>query len=214
MGIFNMKKVNICVGRFQPFTAGHYKCIEAARKANGLQTVICMINVPANRVDKRHPFVTTKLVSAYDKLFKGDSNIADVVSVTSADIVKIGEQLKSAGYEIASWTCGTDRLDAYTRMSTKYHDAAGLSDDFEMIEVPRTDEDIIATKARTCLLNDDKDGFSSLMPEGTDTDKLFKALKAQIDKVYKDKSERLVIKYKKLVIEKRLSRLENLIKYS
>lgn len=198
-----MKKINIVVGRFQPFTAGHYKCIEAARNANGLQTVICMINVPANKVDKRHPFVTTKLVSAYDKLFKGDSNIADVVSVTSADIVKIGEQLKTAGYKIASWTCGTDRLDTYTKMSAKYHDAAGLSDDFEMIEVPRTDEDISATKTRTALLNDDKETFFSMIPDGSDSDKekIYKALKKQIDSVYK-KDENL---------ERRVRYLERLI---
>ena len=39
-----MKKVNIVVGRFQPFTAGHYACITTAKKLRNLPTVICIIN--------------------------------------------------------------------------------------------------------------------------------------------------------------------------
>ena len=38
-----MKKVNICLGRFQPYTLGHYKMIEYGFKENGLSTVILMI---------------------------------------------------------------------------------------------------------------------------------------------------------------------------
>lgn len=181
-----MKKVNICLGRFQPFTAGHYKCVEAAWKAKHLPTVICMINVSAAKVDKRHPFPSEMLVEAYNDLFSSDSKIMEVIPVRSADIVTIGKTLAANGYEIGSWTCGTDRIDDYTRMSDKYGEKAGLADDFEMIEVPRTDEDISATKARTCLLNDDFKGFTALMPNGalSDMKNLFDTLKDQIDRVY------------------------------
>lgn len=197
-----MKKVNICLGRFQPFTAGHYKCVEAAWKEKHLPTVICMINVSAAKVDKRHPFHSEMLVEAYNDLFSSDPKIMEVIPVRSADIVTIGKTLAEDGYEIGSWTCGTDRIDDYTRMSDKYGERAGLADDFEMIEVPRTDEDISATKARTCLLNDDRDAFYSLMPQGSASslDSLFDTLKEQINMVYYNN------------IESRICRLEKLLK--
>lgn len=175
-----MKKVNILVGRFQPFTKGHYKCVEAS----DLPTVICMINVPNDKVDSKHPFPTSMLVDLYSNLFSNDSNIIEVVPVSSADIVKIANELNNKGYQIGSWTCGTDRLKQYTRMSTNYKEQANLSDDFKMIEVPRSDEDISATKVRNALLDDDRDTFNRMIPDG-DTDKLYNTLKRQIKKVIK-----------------------------
>ena len=177
-----MKKVNIIIGRFQPFTAGHYVCVKTANDKNNLPTVICMVDTPESKVDNRHPFPTSKLLNTYKDMFDKDPLIADVVTVKSADIVSAAKALKDKGYQIASWTCGTDRIDDYTRMAEKYHDAAELSDDFECIEVPRTDEDISATKARNCLLNDDKDGFFKLMPDGLEkSDELYNTLKAQME---------------------------------
>lgn len=208
-----MKKVNICIGRFQPFTAGHYKCVEEAWKKKHLPTVICMINVPESKVDQRHPFPSTMLADVYSDLFSNDSKVADLIPVKSANIVAIADELRKNGYEIGSWTCGTDRLADYTKMSSKYHDQAGLADDFEMIEVPRTDEDISATKARNCLLNDDREGFDKMIPDGSvfDTDTLYQTLKDQIDKVY-NVSERFNRLSRRLMLERRIRRLERLIR--
>lgn len=181
-----MKRVNICIGRFQPFTAGHYKCVEVAWNEKHIPTVVCMINVPENKVDKRHPFPTELLVDSYNELFSNDNKIADMVPVQSADIVTIGKTLRSYGYEIASWTCGTDRYETYSRMASKYHDQAGLTDDFELIEIQRTDDDVSATKMRECLLNNDKRGFYTMLPKSIASGKviLFNTLKDQIDYVY------------------------------
>ena len=179
-----MQKVNIMIGRFQPFTAGHYKCVETAKNKKNLKTVICMINVTEDKVDKKHPFTSDMLIQLYSKFFNSDSNIADVVLVKSADIISIGKALNSLGYQPASWTCGTDRFDSYSKLAERYHDQAMLSDDFEVIEIARSDEDISATKARNCLLDNDFDGFKSLMPNGiSDLDQLFSSLKNQIEKV-------------------------------
>ena len=215
-----MKKVNIIIGRFQPFTAGHYICVTTANKKKNLQTVICMVDTPESKVDNRHPFPTSMLLNAYKKFFDSDPLIADVIPVKSADIVTAAKALKEKGYQIASWTCGTDRIDDYTRMAEKYHDAAELSDDFECIEVPRTDEDISATKARNCLLNDDKDGFFNLMPSNLEkSDELYNTLKVQMEaakdiepkkKTAKKKAskESLVFEYRLAKLTKKLERLE------
>ena len=174
------------IGRFQPFTKGHYKCVEAAKNLKNIPTVICMIDVPENKVNNRHPFPTDTMIDLYTDLFNNDPNIENVVKVKSADIVKIGELLKDLGYNISSWSCGTDRFNEYNKMATKYRDQAGLSDDFEVIEVPRSDEDISATKVRESLLNNDRKSFDKMMPSGStfDTDTLYHTLKSQIEKVY------------------------------
>ena len=212
-----MKRVNIVVGRFQPFTAGHYVCVETAKKLKGLPTVICMINTPESKVDKRHPFTTDLLLYLYNELFSNDPYIEKVVPVKNADIVAIGEELRRYGYEIAAWTCGTDRYDTYSAMANKYHDKAGLTDDFEVIEVKRTDEDISATKARSYLLADDKQAFFSMMPRSVKpSNEFFYSLKEQIDKVYnapepetkKTRRRKLSEQYS---LERRVARLEKLL---
>ena len=212
-----MKRVNIVVGRFQPFTAGHYVCVETAKKLKGLTTVICMINTPESKVDKRHPFTTDLLLYLYNELFSNDPYIEKVVPVKNADIVAIGEELRRYGYEIAAWTCGTDRYDTYSSMASKYHDKAGLTDDFEVIEVKRTDEDISATKARGYLLSDDKQAFFSMMPKSVKpSNEFFYSLKEQIDKVYntpeqepkKTRRRKLSEQYS---LERRVARLEKLL---
>lgn len=158
-----MEKVNITVGRFQPFTLGHMKCVEGPFKDKGLRTVICMIDTKDNKVDYRHPFPSSKTLPLYKKTFKNNEMIADFILVKNADIVAIAELCRAAGYEIASWSCGTDRFDAYSKMSSRYAEKAGLADDFVMYEVKRGGEDISATKVRQALKDDDMVTFKKMM---------------------------------------------------
>jgi nicotinamide mononucleotide adenylyltransferase len=159
-------RTNIIIGRFQPLTDGHMKCIDEAWKKLGVGTVICLVDTPDNKVDKRHPFPTSVLAPIYNDLKSTFKNINDIVIVDNADIVKIGKALENK-YEIVSWSCGTDRIDSYTKMSTKYKDEAGLSDDFQMIEIKRTNEDISATRVRQALLDGDIKTFNKLTPYNT-----------------------------------------------
>ena len=163
-----MEKVNITIGRFQPFTTGHMKCIEGPYKDKGLRTVVCMINTKDNKVDSRHPFPSSKMLPLYKKAFKSNKMVADFVLVVSADPVKISQLLKPMGYEISSWSCGTDRIDAYSAMAERYHEYKGeqiLADDFEMYEVKRGDEDVSATKVRQALRDGDKKSYESMVPK-------------------------------------------------
>lgn len=212
-----MQKVNIVIGRFQPFTTGHYKCVEAAWNQKGLPTVICMINVPESKLDLKHPFPSDTLVKLYGTLFKGNPKIAGVFPIQSADIVKAGQMLREFGFEIAAWTCGTDRYPDYSSKAVKYHDRAGLSDDFEMIVVDRdmdAIDNVSATKVRECLLNDDREKFLSMIPMSTsDGDILYDALQPYIYRIY-GKTERMSRKFKNLTLEYRIARLERLLKYN
>lgn len=181
-----MKRVNIIIGRFQPFTKGHYKCVEEAWQKKHVPTVICMIETPETKVDQRHPFSSDMLIDLYNEWFKKDPKIEKIITVKNADIVKISEILD--GYEIVSWVCGTDRYDSYKTMAERYAEQAHLPEDFEVIEIKRTDEDVSATKARQALLDNNRTEFIKLVPSISLSTRLksdiFTILKDQILKVY------------------------------
>ena len=162
----NLWKVNIVVGRFQPLTLGHIACAKEAEQRFDRPTVLCMINTPATKTDEKHPFPTDVFYPIYWDVCKRYKFIEDIVIVPSADIVKISQMLAERGLRIGSWTCGTDRYNDYKRMVDKYSAAANLPDDFELIEVKRTAEDISATKARQALVDGDRKTFNKITPFG------------------------------------------------
>lgn len=176
-----MKKVNICLGRFMPFTNGHYKMIEYGLKHNGLPTVIFMIS--NKKMDKKHPFSDELIQKEMDILKKSLKGIENTVYVSSADIVKLGQWCYENNYEPQRWITGSDRLAAYKRQAEnpKYQDLGHFPSSFTTLEVPRTDEDISATKVREAIMNDDLDTFKKMMPEGTE--KLFDEFKEALSQV-------------------------------
>ena len=182
-----MERVNITIGRFQPMHYGHYKCVEEAWKAKGIPTVICMIRVPEDKVDEKHPFPSAMIVDLYKDILLKDPKIVTVIDVPRADPVLVHQQLGDK-YQIASLTCGTDRFAAYQWMY-KYKEQADLADDFEILEVKRSDEDVSATKVRKALLDNDRIEFLKLIPMAPLSTKsendIFAILREQILKVVK-----------------------------
>ena len=176
-----MKKVNICLGRFMPFTKGHYKMIEYGLKHNGLPTVIFMIS--NKKMDKKHPFSDELIQKEMDMLKKSLKGIENTVYVSSADIVKLGQWCYENNYEPQFWITGSDRLAAYKRQAEnpKYQDLGHFPSSFTTLEVPRTDEDISATKVREAIMNDDLATFKKMMPNGTE--KLFDEFKEALSQV-------------------------------
>lgn len=183
-----MKEINITIGRFQPFTNGHLSCIETVYNELGLPTIICMIEVKEEKVDEKHPFPSSMLLPIYKDIFAKNKMVEDIVLVKNANIVEIGETLYKMGYQIKSWSCGTDRIASYERMASKYAEQAHLSPDFKMFEIKRGDEDISATKVREAILKDDYKSFVAMTPLATLKSKLagrnyYDELKNQINKV-------------------------------
>jgi len=152
-----MTKVNIVIGRFQPFTVGHLKCCTNVYKQRGLKTVLCVIDT--TKADAKHPFVTKMMWSAFKSLAKQYDEIEDVVLVKSADILKIGEAVASKGYSVETWSCGSDRIDAYTRMCKKY------APEVDVIEIHRDDSDVSSTQVRALIKAGKEDQFKELTPK-------------------------------------------------
>ena len=146
-------KPAIIIGRFQPLTKGHLKLIlEVKRK--GLEPVLCMINT--NKTDERKPWDSRFLLDLYTEPMRKLG--FHIVLVKSADIVEIGKVIPG----IRAWFCGTDRYKDYSRMVDKYGEEAGLDPEFELVEIPRSDEDISATKCRQAIVEGDFKTFSNL----------------------------------------------------
>ena len=156
-------KANIIIGRFQPLTNGHLKCIEDVWNDSGVPTIIAMIETVT--ADSRHPFLSKQLVPLYKRMFKNNEMVAGVVVVKNADIVKLGEMLGRMGYEICSWVCGDDRYDKYKYMADRYHDQAHLTDDFKMIRITRNN--VSATLARQYLYDNNLLSFKGITPFST-----------------------------------------------
>ena len=110
-----MQKVNVMIGRFQPFTNGHLKCIEEAWKVKGVPTVICMVNTKDEKVDERKPFPSSLLLPLYEEAFAKNKHVAKIVLVVNADIVKIGEMLSKEGFESILAECTEQNEKVYGR---------------------------------------------------------------------------------------------------
>jgi nicotinic acid mononucleotide adenylyltransferase len=168
-----MEKVNIVLGRFQPFTLGHLKCCTNTYKKTGLKTVLCIIDTI--KTDARHPFSTQLLWPAFKELVNDYEEIQDIALVKCADIVKIKEILEKKDYEIVSFTCGTDRYNMYKKMCNRY------APEIKVIEIQRSDDDISATQVRNSIKMDNKKTFEKLTP--APIHKIYDKLKKSLDDV-------------------------------
>lgn len=159
----NKQKVNIMVGKFQPFTLGHLKCLINIKELTGLPTFLCVI--PGNG-NKEHPFTNELQNEMYDKLLTSYPDLfAGVCYVKNAFIENWISAIKDKNFIPITWTCGSDRKEAYENMVEKYGQEYGLIDEFQVFVVNRYDDNISATNVRMCLLNDNKEAFMNQMPE-------------------------------------------------
>ena len=152
-----MEKVNIVMGRFQPFTIGNLKCCTKVFKQRGLKTVLCVVDT--TKPDEKHPFLTKMMWTGFKGLVRDYEEIVDVVLIKSADILKIGEAVAAHGFSVATWSCGTDRVDAYTKMCKKY------APEVEVIEIHREDSDVSGTQVRKLIKEGKEDEFKELTPK-------------------------------------------------
>lgn len=160
-----MIDINIVIGRFQPFTKGHLKCVEYVQDHFNVPTVLCVIET--KKPDKRHPFLSDKLDPCFNAL-KRHGIIENYLYVKNANIVDVSKILYDKGYNVKYWTCGTDRINEYSKQLRNYKDKSMVDDSCQCIEIPRTDEDISATSARNFLLDDDKKNFEKIVPKEFD----------------------------------------------
>jgi hypothetical protein len=176
-----VKDINLFLGRFQPFTKGHERVLQALYKENGYPTVVaCIANV---KYDTKHPFDDSLISKEFNICLKGKDYFEDYIYVRSAAINKVGEELVKNGYRAHLWGCGSDRASTFEKMASNTNYTIDFPDDFKVFVVDRDDasngiDGISATKVREAIKNDDIDSFKKMMPDNAE--KLFGNFKKQL----------------------------------
>ena len=159
------QRVNIIVGRFQPFTLGHAKVFKQIHDQNGLPVVV--FTVRGKKPDpEKSPFSEELQQAMFAKMQKEYPFLEAMYVVPSAAIDMLFSVLRPA-YEPVLWGFGTDRKKQYEFMIHKpeYREQLGVDPEFNGYEIKRADEDISASKVREALKLDDKRTFEKMTPK-------------------------------------------------
>ena len=159
------KPVNMFVGRFQPFTLGHVKVFEKMYKENGLPVVVYMVRGGKPDPEKR-PFDEDMQQAMFAKMKKQYPFLEASFVVPNGAIDTMFAAARPA-YEPMMWGYGTDRKKSYGAMINKqsYRDDLGVDPSFKGYEIPRTGENISASKVRNALKIDDERTFKKMTPK-------------------------------------------------
>ncbi len=158
-------KVNIIVGRFQPFHKGHLNMVRELKDANKLPTVMVVVNTGKNNSGKS-PFsynTIKSMIEACASVGK-EKLIIDVIHVDSGFIMDVAAAL-SPNYVPVLWGVGKDRSEDYKKqlhLNFKQGDPIKLGDQLEIMETSRINQ---GEDVRDAIREDDYAKFKELVPK-------------------------------------------------
>jgi len=162
------EKVNMFVGRFQPFTLGHAKVLQSLHDANGLPVVVFLVkSKTAKKEDAfKRPYDERMQMQMFKAVQKEYKFLKDIITVPFAAIDTLFNELRPK-YEPVLWGTGSDRIDSYSGQAYKetYREQLNVLPEFGMHEIHRTDDNISATKVRNAMIDDDYKAFASMTPK-------------------------------------------------
>jgi len=162
--------VNMFVGRFQPFTLGHAKVLEALHKENGYPVVVLLVKAknakPKKGDEFSKPYNTETQIEMFNNVKKQYKFLKDILIIPTGGIDTIFNALRP-NYEPVLWGTGTDRIKGYGYQvnNDSYRDQLNCRADFGLFEIKRTDDNISATKVRNAMLDGDERLFQSMTPK-------------------------------------------------
>ena len=160
--------VNMFVGRFQPFTLGHAKVLETMYKANGYPVVVFLVKSKTVKKGDEfsRPYEENTQIEMFNKVKKQYPFLKEIFVVPSAAIDIMFNEVRPK-YEPVLWGTGSDRMKAYGYMvnNDSYRDQLNVRADFALFEIPRTDDEISATKVRNAMLDGNEKEFQSMTPK-------------------------------------------------
>lgn len=175
--------VNIFVGRFQPFTLGHAKVLESIHKENGFPVIVFLIKAAKKKKgdEFKRPYSEELQIKMFKNVQKQYKFLKDIIVLPSAAIDKMFNELRPK-YEPVLWGTGTDRMKAYGYQvnNDSYREQLNVKNDFQLFEIPRTDDNISATNVRNALLDDNERDFKKWTPKAIH--KMYDTLKSELEK--------------------------------
>jgi cytidyltransferase-like protein len=159
------KKVNVIMGRFQPFHLGHLKMAKKLKEENDLPSFLVVVKPGKNRYGKS-PF-GEKMVSQYIEAVINEypEDLAGYVMVERGLLGSSIAKLVDMGYQPHLVGGGEDRKDDYLKQIQYIKNtelAEKLPKEFKLVETPRI---MSSTDARNHLKNDDFSALKKLLPK-------------------------------------------------
>jgi len=158
----NLPGTAIILGRFQPITIAHYNIINEARKKYQSTFVV----IVSGKSRKNNPFSVSERAKLIFQAFEGKLPMSHIIKAETGftpDVIRKIESLISKQKNKKKFIifAGTDRIEDYRRQIQNYYKGDA---DVEVIEIPREEDSISATKVRKALIDDDIDNYKRLMP--------------------------------------------------
>lgn len=175
--------VNMFVGRFQPFTLGHAKVLEAIHKENGYPVVVFLIKAKSKKKgdEFRKPYSEDLQIKMFKQVQKQYKFLKEIIVLDRGAIDYMFNALRPK-YEPVLWGTGTDRMKSYGYQvnNDSYRDQLNCRADFGLFEIPRNDNNISATQVRNALLDGDEKEFKKTTPKAIH--KMYDVLKSELEK--------------------------------
>jgi cytidyltransferase-like protein len=156
------KKVAICVGRFQPWTLGHYKMIEEAKELDLPVHVFVVTGKNKSReYMMKNPF-TPELRKQIIEKSVDEGDITGVDFISPANLLEIIRILRDKDMEPVAFLMGSDREDMLWNQYETYKDKIPKLK-MKKISIKRNKKNNISgTDVREALLKDQKEKFISM----------------------------------------------------
>jgi len=160
-----VKKVNIIVGRFQPFHNGHLSMAKDLFDVNKHPVVIVVVH-PGHNNSGQSPFTISTIKTMMSNLSKdSDGIIKDFCVIGRGFIYDVINKLRELNYEPVLWGAGDDRINDYKKqleLNTKRDNELKLSDNFQLVKTERYGS---GTEVRKDIADDQFGKFKALVPK-------------------------------------------------
>lgn len=158
----NLQKVNLIIGRFQPFHNGHMKMVRHLEEKNQLPTILAIIH-PGHNKSGKSPFNQDLINKSIEALVKDNPGKILGYFMTNRGLLgPIYGKAKELGYLPQLIGAGEDRIEDYKKQSEWLKKAGGDFPDYiEVVETPRSSS---ATKVREILNDEDYTKFKKSVP--------------------------------------------------
>ena len=116
--LHGLQPVNMFVGRFQPFTLGHAKVLEAIHKQNGYPVVVFLVKSKKAKKDDamKRPYDESTQIRMFNNVKRQYKFLKEIFVINTAAIDKMFNMMRPK-YEPVLWGTGTDRMKVYGYIS-------------------------------------------------------------------------------------------------
>jgi cytidyltransferase-like protein len=159
----DLEKVNLIIGRFQPFHNGHLKMAKFLKEKNGLPSIVAVVH-PGHNKSGSSPLPETLVSKSLESVCKENPGLFLGYFISPRGLLgPIYGRSKQLGYLPHLIGAGEDRLESYKKQEDYLKKAGGdFPDEVQIVETPRSGS---STKIRELLDAEDFISFKRLVPQ-------------------------------------------------